>query len=995
MAYGEKYHVIYCDRNKRQFRLSIYERGFEGTSVRHKAARVPFSKTEETSSELKVGGIFPSRATITLVSSKVFNMEELYTADERKYMVSHEPTDGSDEGKWYGHIIPNGFTEEMDNDVHYMVLTASDNLPTLQLKRFEEAPGLNYGAVGSVIEGDFFQSFLWVAKEALKKTDFLLPIWTMVDIQPLLPSSGGVFAQNITVESTSTFIFHNYPGNFFIDPALLVPGNTLVISGSDHEQNNAAFVIDTADNYSSTGWRITLTNPGLYYDEFNYMDAITMELLTPSDPSTLPDPLAITVHDLRTYVRDQDIEGKNYYEFAGGAMMTWDVLNNLAKQWNAKIYQNNGRWEIVRWNAHMVPAGTYDYFVYNAEGIQTGRSPFGETIDYPCKSTRYKFRPFGHSISMDRVLGAVGVNYIYKFKTDGDSLINLIQNGSFGYIPIPGAPPPNANPSVFTPQRWVRRVTYGNSTNMMWIQQVLTPNPGEKFAPGIGSFIRFVGPYHSNHILSSNTGYPAPVNAGDELRIKWWQRVTWWNFGGGVAYRYVVLRIIVHNGSEAYCLVNAGPTSYISNSPSEPTGPDKALARWHKVDDNVWPCFISNKYGVQSPEPLAPWAQMEIDTPPCPIDGRISIEIVGAGAATALPDEPVRSSAKFMAYYPSETVSQLREWHFSNSEIHLTGFFVAKIVDPSNEKVQQIHPYWYENDGAYTDSIDDIEVLTGDDDNPDHVSNIYVLYNGQRRHVSQWDTWANDFGWGALGLILAKSVMQQYYRPWRIIDGEFAAEKWHWANRITFEERPGEVYALLRGTISPINNLFNGTVVQVYDANTPALPPGGNDGGNTVDPIWQQTGTTRCSRDENGENTGRMEALEVDMNPASQTYQQTRWIDIGENTGLCPIGEPIDLYWGASPLPITIDELNYYPVVKNGDEYTVQFDNDGTGKYLVFLWRKTLGSVQSILDVELEETISSWQVEPDMVINGYTYGVMRMQYMTGVFSGLDKTFKIN
>src|SRR5690606_3482212 len=253
-----------------------------------------------------------------------------------------------------------------------------------------------------------------------------------------------------------------------------------------------------------------------------------------------------------------------------------------AKQWNAKIYQNNGRWEIVRWNAHMVSTGSYEYFVYNADGVQTGRAPFGETIDYPCKSTRYKFRPFGHSISMDRVLGAVGVNYIYKFKTDGDSLINLIQNGSFGNILIPGAPPPDTNPSVFTPQRWVRQVTYGNPFGVMLIQQVLSPNPGEKFAPGVSSFIKVNGIYHSNKILSSNTGYPAPVNAGDELRIKWWQHVTWWNFGGGIAYSYVVLRIIVHNGSEAYCLVNAGPTSYISNSPLDPTGPDKALARWHK-----------------------------------------------------------------------------------------------------------------------------------------------------------------------------------------------------------------------------------------------------------------------------------------------------------------------------------------------------------------------------------------------------------------------------
>src|SRR5690606_2979967 len=146
-----------------------------------------------------------------------------------------------------------------------------------------------------------------------------------------------------------------------------------------------------------------------------------------SSTASHPDPLAITVHDVRTYVRDQDIEGKNYYEVNGSAMTAWDVLNNLAKQWNAKIYQNNGRWEIVRWNALAVDSGEYQYFVYNSEGTQIGREDFGHDIVYPCKSTRFNFRPFGHSISMDRVLGAVGVNYLFKYKTEGDSFVNLIR----------------------------------------------------------------------------------------------------------------------------------------------------------------------------------------------------------------------------------------------------------------------------------------------------------------------------------------------------------------------------------------------------------------------------------------------------------------------------------------------------------------------------------------------------------------------------------------
>src|SRR5690606_18993281 len=122
-----------------------------------------------------------------------------------------------------------------------------------------------------------------------------------------------------------------------------------------------------------------------------------------------------------------------------------------------------GRWEIVRWNAHRTNAGEYDYFVYNSEGVEVGREPFGVDVIYPCKATRSTFRPFGHPISMDRVLGAVGVNYIYRFKQDGDSLVNLIRNGNFAYTPSPGVPPPSSNPLQYTPQEWRRRNVAQNS----------------------------------------------------------------------------------------------------------------------------------------------------------------------------------------------------------------------------------------------------------------------------------------------------------------------------------------------------------------------------------------------------------------------------------------------------------------------------------------------------------------------------------------------------
>lgn len=998
MAYGEKYHVIYCDRNGKQFRLGIHEWDYVGPSVKHKAAPVPFSITQETSSELKLGGIYPTRAIITLVSSKTFNMEELYTADERKYLVTHEPTDGSDQGKWYGNIIPNGFHEEMDNDVHYMVLTASDNLPTLKLKLFTQDDGTNYG----LPDGDFEKSFMWVAKEALKKTGFLLPIWTMVDVKPMTSGNGQMIAVKISVHGTDSLTIFEANG---LNPSLLIPDARISISGSSNG-NNGVYTINSVTPIPGVGYALTVSGGSLDYSGSQYEENVEISVLPETDASTLPDPLAITLHDIRTYIIDKDIEGQNYYEVHGAAMTTWDVLNNLAKQFNAKIMQNNGRWEITRWNALGVDAGEYEYFVYNSEGVEIGREPFGDDITYPCKNTRTEFRPFGHSIGMDRVLGAVGVNYRYRYKQEGDSLVNLIKNGNFSPTPVLQVPPPTSNPATYTPYMWLRKTISGLPFNLQYFSM-----PGSGYPPGHESFLRVSGEFMYTTYLTSETGYSAPVSAGDSLKIMVWVRSDYMTHLNLNQLCPLVVRIMVReNPANRVTLVNDGKSGLgiLELATSEQlANPVEIGSMWVnpvEMNDDALSFLIGGESILQTPiSAKSPWRQYIIRTPPSPVSGQLVVEIVGV--ANPFPTSVINEYyGPQTSAYDASGVYRRRNTpnaiHFTpNHSADITGLFVAKIVDPSSEAVPTIHPYWYANDGAYTDRIDDIEVMFGDDGSPDHVSNIYVMDGSTKKSIKSWDSWANDFGWGALGLVLAKSVMQQYYRPWRIIDGDFVASSIHWASRLHFEERPGERYALLRGTIDYRNNRFSGTIVQVADDGTTPLPPGGNDGGTTVDPNWQPTGTVRCIRDSDGLNTGEQERLETDTNPSSQTYGQFRWVNIGENTDQCPIGDPIDIYWGASAVfPVDPGALNYFPYEKDGDDYTVAFDNDGTGKHLVFLHRASLGTVQSIVypgtPWNAYGDLPSWEYLSDMTINGYTYKVMRQIYPSGTFTGMGLTFNI-
>ncbi|RYY47641.1 MAG: hypothetical protein EOO06_12090 [Chitinophagaceae bacterium] len=54
--------------------------------------------------------------------------------------------------------------------------------------------------------------------------------------------------------------------------------------------------------------------------------------------------------------------------------------------------------------------------------------------------------------------------------------------------------------------------------------------------------------------------------------------------------------------------------------------------------------------------------------------------------------------------------------------------------------------------------------------------------------------------------------------------------------------------------------------------------------------LWQNTATgVRCKLNSNNQNTGEQEQEQIDNNPYSATYGQTRWIVVGTNTIVCPL----------------------------------------------------------------------------------------------------------
>lgn len=1006
MAYGEKYFHTYCDIYGNEYRVSLREIDYSGATAEVECGYVQWETETENSYMIKIGGVYPTKATSVFKSKSGFDLQELYTGQENTHQLVRLKNGVLD---WIGFVIPDGFNEDNWDDEHpYLTVEASDNLPALKGVPFVDELGENYGAADG-----HMKSFLWVIKEALKKTGSLLPIWTMVDIKPSVQSESRVFQVRAAINiSTNVVTILDYTKSI---KDFIQTGYHTIIEG--HEFNVSSFSVVPSVNFDAIH-----INPDTTLTGNTFNGNTEIEFSEPQSAVEIADPLR-TEHDVRVWIRDSNIQGKSYYEARGGAMMSWEVLDAIGRQFNVKIQQNQGHWEIKRWNADKIETGIYQWYKYNSEGIETGREPFGLDVVIPCLPSASAKRIYGTKVSMDRVLKNVIVNYRYKYKQEGDSLQNLIVNGNFE-----GSFNPN-------PKAWDRV----HADRLVVVPFMVVTKETTDLPTDFANAVRIEN-YANTRTIHNLTVLSNPlVNKGDRLKIQWYERVdgvTGSNLNDAYCGIYALsvwgdrdsalgINNGVRSGGKIYDMVNNGQLVTGQQPPSPYPLKTVYTARWRDQDEDEGQ---KKHFRFHTPYVLGSgmgqygrWRLVEVEVDEVPMDGILKFEILGAATNRHTPligqgqtiSNPERVSPS-PVYAPAGSgtgdiltgsYEQALRTYFPPSQhvtMVVTGVFIGKMVDPDNEAVPQIDPFMYPDYQAqlsrrYTDTIDEIEVLTGDDYGEYANDKISGMWWGGKR-TSMWDTWDNRYGWSRQGLVTAKSVAEMYWKPTRLIDCEIRIPNIHWSSRIQFEELPGLRFVLLRGTIGGKDESFKGTLTEIHDDAAPGIPPGGNDGGNTTDPNWQPTGVSRCVIDEGGLNTGDVEIVEIDVNPASTTFNQERWVMSEEDIDRCPIGEPVDLYWGASTLPIDPATLDFFPYEKDEEDYLVRFDNDGTGKYLVFLHRASLGTVNSIRYLnggwQAYGNLPSWQYEADTTINGYTYKVMRQIYMSGTLNQLPLIFTI-
>lgn len=904
MAWGVKYQHTGCTDDGRPEIILIAEEDWTGSIKEVDAGPIPFVKAAETATEGKFEPLRATTATITLVCDEEFDLEFLWTADERKYRVERWVDGGLD---WRGYIVPNGYRYDYRGGLYYATITAADGLSTLSNVPFLSESGESYGLVDLTFNDGNRYPIILIITECLRKLDLDLNVWTCVGIrESRMPVTGAREA----------------------------------------------------------------------------------------------DPLAYTTVDVRTYINDTQRDDIPYWQDTGAV---WDcdrVLRNVLTIFGCKLYQESGTWRVkyINDDAAISPR---QWRKYNTAAVYIGQEEVEDNLVVECEDD--VLVNGNHVMAMDRVFSQVRVNYRYTFLREGDTPDNLILNGNLVW-----------NPAFLHPGEWQPNYVQGYQ---LYIERDTYLNP---CAPtGICTAVDFMGTRQIStnwqsgptqlSWLSSNV---FNISQGDNIMMKWWHRtppLTTTDHGGtpgggpsleikNASYGvYAIgLRANANDPNTYHWLVNDGVNTVDPNTGASPGKKTK----WVQSPDTQFIMFTAEN----TTEANDYWAEVELDIPPAPISGEMFIRVYGL--ASPLTRFKPHSIVNFLInpiylrfkgltpiYNPDTQSFDMEEKFFytvDNNLAHLTatGFFAGLIKNVSSEEVPKIHAYLYPETPRqrYTDRNDPIEIFNGDTVDINHVSSLRV--NGINGKL-YWDTWDGKYGYSSLGLLLARSIAEQYWLPNRILEGDFQHKNINMNTRITFDFIPGVTFTLQRGAWDTKHNTWGGTtLVQVADTE---IPEGGSDDGNTINPVWQDTGQVRCIK-EGGLNTGQTEKQQQDVNPASNSFGQTRWVPGGDDLDMCPVGEPDYYYWGAEPAVYDTDNFSNAPWSEEpSNGVQVSFSNDG-GKYLYFLHLESLGVINSVRDQMNSETISDWQYLSDQVINGYTYKVFRMNYVTTVYSGVPMTF---
>lgn len=1012
MAYIEKYFLSFCDANNKLCRVSIMQDNFTGSTTELIGQEEPFIISYDNSDDFKFKGIIESEASVNLVfDDDALSLSELWTSNERTFKVEYTVDDVLE---WIGFIIPEGFDYNLKGGYYEATLIARDGLATLEGILFKTDNNQFYGVQDFGYNNGPEFPFILILTEILRKLDLGIDLWTLVDYY----------------EQTMTELKSDSRDS---DP-LAVSFVNVKTYVNDTDREDVAYFEDVNEAWDCKkiienicniwGSRLYQQNGVWRLKSIHADSAIANPYNTESDPfvGTNPTPSGPGWLYESYYSETSDINFDNSLSFFSRfntLSLNDRVLNStgtvsaqqgyyLVKGLN-KIVQVGANGVVVNIKSYEQAVSEYYWKKYNNTAGYLGRELADSGTVIPCSNKDVFLKDNDAEIRMDAVYKQFRVNFDYTFIRVGDSPINLIKNGNFSM-------PFEQYGQLEAPPYWERDRDYTD----VWYPRgrvIDLPDSEEEITNGNTNALEFSVQY-SNANTPNTDPNPAVWASFVQKNITIDQKVKALNLSGWIKYRYKELAgegylyypvfkavlypsppIMSEGTAEVYILNNSNHEDYDLEWRSikiavDPTGTffkdvNKILLRdffqTYPVMGNNW---------VESEQKDIKWYDFNLKVQTPPKLGNIDFYIHGLSAnhgkkSNTFKPFPVKvPSGDKMVYYNFPTVANQNDV----PRPQFTGLDFGYIPDPDEEAPKT--DYIFANgDINYTFQEDPIRVYNGDTVDPEIISGIIVPSNisGSK---NKWDTFNNAFGKSDIGMILCKSIMQQYYKPNRLLDCDFKSADYKYGDIISLEHVPNVKFIMLRGSFNSKRGYWEDCTLAQISNDTVAS--GGVINGGTLIPKWQATGNTRCVKDEDGLNTGKQEFETQDINTNSDSFGDYRWNDGGDNLTSCPIGEPSKYFWGTDVEDYDTENFTDFTINYEDSsigEVQVSYDNSG-GKYIYFLHLSSLGSVVHVSNSYQSQIISGFTYLADVTINGYLYRVLRQNFVTSEFEDFLLTYYI-
>lgn len=721
-------------------------------------------------------------------------------------------------------------------------------------------------------------------------------------------------------------------------------------------------------------------------------------------------PLPQAEVNVRTYIGDSDRDDIPYWRDKDEVFNTLEVLENLCYMFGAKVYQSQGVWRFKRVNTDIdygTGATQRYWYKFNEDAVYIlGRENINDLINIPCLDGNTAMIEDEHYLSMDEIYKRFRVNYKYTYARRGDSNVNLLDNGTFEgtWTATTAESAPNGWERFREPGKWRPKIS--QVTILVGEQDEVEFNTnGIEF--GTADSFSNTDPYGSIWAGLRNSQRPG-LNAGDELFFSFYAK-----FRPRVGYKTHAFML------QFKFITNENPpVFYFGSAPTNAGGDPKARTKvqWYQSDSNdrlfygaspqttdtkTYQEFYQNTRDLDDVQ----WMHWDLELMSLPGTGNLTVTMHGLGKYGG------ESSDNFPAFKTmatrdgvaerNNTYMVVRPWSASTVRPIITG--VSLQIVPNETDRDKLAKYVYDNpDQSYTLQKKPIEVLHGDTSQEYTISQIIIPSKTNETSPSLWDVVDDSFGLSSLGLLQAKSIMQLYSKPNKILEGVIQHQDAQIDKAYTFDAIGTERFILQRGTFNrKTGYVENGVWIEISDETI--VESGGSENNLVLDEIWwavspayYENGGIRCELS-GGVNTGNIEQLEIQANPNVTTFGDLRWTATGiADTTLCPIGGVADYYIGTDDGAGTVITGNLVEALPQSGApsdsiYRFNFRNTGevsgtpTLKYIYFVHLATIGTVSEVSAPFQPDITEDFTYQTNITIGGQTYKVLRQDYGTAEF----------